>query len=346
MTMGWWGGGVAASGARSTEAPISSFEVVATPSLAGNMLGDPAEIEIAIWLPASYASSSSRYPAVYFLAGFGESPSTAAIGAVLQDLVETGRAPEMILVGIGGVNSLGGSFYVDSPVTGNWAQAIRTDVVDWVDAHHRTLATPASRGIAGFSMGGFGALDLAMRHPDVFGSVCALSPGLFAPGGLEATEMFADDGVIAEFLELQRADIEAPMTFSGSTALHFTVAYGSAFAPNPAQDFPYVDYPFTEQGGPRDEPIWARWEAGFGGIDAELAAYDDNLRSLQGIALDYGTNDPYTWIPEGTRYLADRLSSYGIDVDVTNFAGGHGPVGPRAEAVMFPFFADVLATAS
>jgi pimeloyl-ACP methyl ester carboxylesterase len=228
--------------------PTSSFVVVPTPSLAGNMLGEPAEMEVAIWLPASYATTTQRYPVVYFLAGFDESASTSQIGPVLEQLVEEGSAPEMILVGVDGRNSLGGSFYVDSPVTGNWAQAIHTDLVSYVDDNYRTLPTASSRGISGFSMGGFGALDLAMRHPDVFGSVYALSPGLLAPGGLETTEMFDDDEVIASFLELQARDIDGPQAIPGSEALKFSVAYGSAFAPDPDTDFPYVAYPYTEVG--------------------------------------------------------------------------------------------------
>lgn len=326
----------------SAQEPTSSMVTVPAPSLEGNMLGEPAELEVSVWLPASYASTTGRYPVVYFLAGFREGASTGTIGSVLERLVGEGLAPEMILVGVDGYNSLGGSFYVDSPVTGNWAQAIRSDLVSYIDASYRTLPTAASRGIAGFSMGGFGAFDLAMRNPDVFGAVYALSPGMFAPGGLETTEMFDDDQVVAEFVELRALDLDQPQTIVGSDSLRFSVAYGSAFAPDPDADFPYVAYPYAEAGGPRDEAIWARWEAGFGGVAAEVAEFEDNLRSLRGIALDYGTNDEYTWIPEGTQYLGDQLAERAIPVTVTSYEGGHGPIGPRAEDVMFPFFAEVL----
>ena len=68
----------------------------------------------------------------------------------------------MIVVAVSGVNALGGSSYVDSPVSGNWGSAVVDDVVTAVDTRYRTLARPESRGIAGFSMGGYGALALAM----------------------------------------------------------------------------------------------------------------------------------------------------------------------------------------
>ena len=327
--------------AEGSATPTSSFVTVPAPSLADNMLGDPAELEVAIWLPASYTTTSRRYPVVYFLAGFGEGASTGTIGSVLERLVNQGAVPEMIPVGVDGNNSLRGSFYVDSPVTGNWAQAIHAELVGYVDTNYRTLSAAASRGIAGFSMGGFGAWDLAMRHPDVFGAVCALSPGLLAPGGLETTQMFDDDEVVAAFLEMQAMDIE-PEAMSGSDSLRFSVAYGSAFAPDPHSDFPYVAYPYSEVGTPPDQTIWDRWESGFGGVAAEVAEFEDNLRSLRGIALDFGTNDEYEWIPEGTRYLGEQLTERAIPARVTSYEGGHGPIGPRAEEVMFPFFAEVL----
>ena len=324
----------------STGSPTSSFAVVPAPSLDGNLVGDPAELEVAVWLPPSYEASTLRYPVVYYLAGYGESASTAGIGSALERLLERGQAPEMILVGVDGINSLGGSFYVDSPVTGMWAQAIHRDLVAHIDANYRTMAHAGGRGIAGFSMGGFGAIDLAMRHPDVFGSVYALSPGLLAPGGLETTQMFADEDVVADVLALQGSDAGDDTTVSAD--LRFSVAYGAAFAPDPEAGYPHVSYPFTELGSARDEAIWAQWEAGYGGVAAEVAEFEDNLRNLAGIALDYGTNDQYEWIPDGVAHLAARLEAHGVPARVSAYEGGHGPIGPRAEAVMFPFFAEVL----
>ena len=319
--------------------PTSSFVVVPAPSLDDNLLGDPAELEVAVWLPPTYDTSGTRYPVVYFLAGYGESASVATISSVLERLIEHDQAPEMILVGVDGVNSLGGSFYVDSPVTGLWAQAIHHDLVTYIDANYRTLPQSNSRGVAGFSMGGFGAVDLAMRHPDVFGSVYALSPGLLAPGGLEATQMFADDEVVADFLAMQSGAAEHT---TGTADLRFSIAYGAAFAPDPGASFPYVAYPFSSVGSTPDPEIWARWEAGYGGVADEVGEFASNLRRLRGIALDYGTNDQYEWIPDGVVHLADQLARHGITADVTAYDGGHGPVGPRAEAAMFPFFTQVL----
>lgn len=51
-----------------------------------------------------------------------------------------------------------------------------------IDSRYRTVAVPGGRGLMGFSMGGFGALHLALAHPDLFGAAWSLCPGVFTPG--------------------------------------------------------------------------------------------------------------------------------------------------------------------
>ena len=155
--------------------------IVPAPSLANNLLGDPAQLEVEILLPAGYETSGRKYPAVYVLAGWNDDAGFMAyqLGKGLKSAV----APEaeVIYVMVGGSNALGGSFYVNSSVTGNWEDAIANDLVTFVDGAYRTLPAAASRGMAGHSMGGFGALSIALHRPDVFGAVYAMSPGLSVP---------------------------------------------------------------------------------------------------------------------------------------------------------------------
>ena len=159
--------------------------IVPAPSLANNLLGDPAELEIEILLPSGYETSGRDYPSVYVLAGLDDDASFIAyqFGSGLK--AAPAAEAEAIYVMVGGCNALGGSFYVNSPVTGNWEDAIATDLVAFVDGAYRTLPAAASRGMAGHSMGGFGALSIAMHRPDVFGAVYAMSPGLFGPNGAQ-----------------------------------------------------------------------------------------------------------------------------------------------------------------
>jgi hypothetical protein len=193
-----------------------------------------------------------------------------------------------------------------------------------------------------------------MDHPDVFGAVYALSPGLFAPGGLAQSQMFADPAVIAAFLAGQ-AELSALPPGGGSDEVlramarsaeaRFSAAYGAAFAPDPDGPPPWIRYPFTDAAGPADPDVWALWEGGFGGLAAEVEAARDRLLALRGIVIDVGMADEYAWIPPGCEYLHERLDEVGVPNRLERFAGGHGPLGPRAGEVMLPFFAEVLATA-
>lgn len=89
---------------------------------------------------------------------------------------------EFLLVAVDGSNSVGGSFYVNSPVMGNWETYTVSEVVSYIDSNYHTISEAGARGICGFSMGGFASINLAFRHPDVYSAVYAMSPGLLAPG--------------------------------------------------------------------------------------------------------------------------------------------------------------------
>lgn len=331
----------------------SVTRTISTPSIEGNLIGDSSEKAVTIYLPPSYDVSQRRYPVVYFLPGYGG--GAYYFPALMERLISTGSVQEMIIVTAPGEQRFGGSFYVNSPVTGNWENLIAQDVVAYVDADYRTIPQSASRGIAGHSMGGYGALHLAMLHPDVFGAVYSLSPGLFDPEGLEQSQMFSSNGIIQSYLSFQaryaslsrenaarQFEIDAALTAGD---LNFAIAYGQAFAGNADVNAPYIDYPYHEEGTTvvRDEGTWKKWEAGFGGIAAEAVLYRESLLSLAAIGLDYGTNDEYAWIPKGCAYYAQALAAAGVPVEVSTHTGGHERLlRVRIEQFMLPFFSRVL----
>jgi S-formylglutathione hydrolase FrmB len=173
--------------------PPSRYDtlVISAPSLTQNQLGESDQRELRVYLPPSYFTLDTHYPVIYYLPGFGD---TSMLGFSLpgdaDKLMGSGAIREMIIVVANGANQLGGSFYVNSPVTGRWEDFIVNDVVTYVDTHYRSVAQASARAISGHSMGGFGALNIAMRHPDVFSAVYSLSPGLFDPNGLAESQMF------------------------------------------------------------------------------------------------------------------------------------------------------------
>ncbi len=333
---------------------------IAAPSLAGNQLGDAARQTIGVYLPASYEGSRRMYPVVYYLTGIGAQISSANASPLVQSsmdaLMKTGKGKEMILVVISGFNALGGSFYTNSPVSGNWEDFVVKDVVGYIDTHYRTLAVFASRGLAGHSMGGNGAFSLASKHADVFGSLYLLSPGLFDPEGLAESMMFASPDTVNRILDWQAELAKLPNNQAVSTfrqqyvqadkSLQMTIAYGAAYAPSLDGKPLYIAYPYHRDGTQliRDETIWRQWESGFGNIAAKVQANRDNLAKLNGIVIEYGKQDENTWLPGGCQYLSDQLAAAGIQNTLVTFDGKHADqLGVRMEKFMLPFFVDKLA---
>jgi pimeloyl-ACP methyl ester carboxylesterase len=247
------------------------------------------------------------------------------------------------------MNRLGGSFYVNSPVTGNWEDFVVHDLVEYIDDNYRTLPRAGSRGIAGHSMGGFGALNIAMKHPDVFSAVYSISPGLFDEHGLAESQMFDTPLLVTSFLKYQakvralpKEKAQIAMLASGQ---NFTLAYGFAFAPNPDVAPPYLDYPYADQNGQpvRDDATWARWDHGFGGFEDKIPQYKANLMQLKGLVIDYGRDDEYAWIPKGCEYVGVQLTAVGIPHQLLSFAGGHeSHLALRIREHMLPFFSEKL----
>jgi pimeloyl-ACP methyl ester carboxylesterase len=322
---------------------------IPAPSLKDNLLKEPDEQPVQVYLPPSYASSNLHYPVVYYLPGFGSSSSgendVYSLGQIAS-LMSQGQLKEMILVVPNGANVLHGSFYVNSPVTGNWEDFIAQDVVGYIDAHYRTIPEADGRGIGGHSMGGYAALYLAMRHPDLFSAVYCLSPGVFDENGLRDSLMFDSPRKPATFV----SQFDALAKLSPDKALKemvhydgpigFTVAYGAAFAPDASHGPPFFDYPYEMKNGQLQlkPEVWKVWEDGFGGWPQKIAKYHQGLASLHGIVIDYATND-YGWIHTGSVYLSQLLNAAGISNQIYEFQGHHADhIEEQLQTVMLPFF--------
>jgi S-formylglutathione hydrolase FrmB len=134
------------------------------------------------WLPPGYDASSRRYPTLYLLhgvggpAGFGvEEWLGYALTEDLDRMLAAGLIEPMIVVLPNG----GQSYWINHAGGGpRWADFVALDLVDHVDATFRTEPRRERRAIGGLSMGGHGALQLALNHPDRFAVAGAHSPTL------------------------------------------------------------------------------------------------------------------------------------------------------------------------
>jgi photosystem II stability/assembly factor-like uncharacterized protein/pimeloyl-ACP methyl ester carboxylesterase len=220
--------------------------------------------------------------------------------------------------------------YSNSVTTGNWEDFVARDLVAWVDARYRTLADASSRGIAGHSMGGYGAMRIGMRHPDVFSSVYLLSPCCLAPrtAGSGGAAVLARVEAITTMEEFEAADF----------GLRATIASSAAWAPNPANPPFYLDLP--SQGGALRPDVLARLAA-----NAPLATVDQYVRSLEGLrGLAFDAGDEDRGIAATVRELDRILTAYGVPHEAAIYPGDHlSGVAERIRTVMLPFFSRTLA---
>lgn len=132
-----------------------------------------------IYLPPQYKNTEQRFPVVYYLAGRTDSESNHLKNAlILHDAIVRGDVPPMILV-----YTFSGriQFYTDAPdgsVPGE--SLIIKELIPHIDATYRTIARKEGRALNGWSMGGYGAVKFACKHPDLFCAIVAVAGG-FVP---------------------------------------------------------------------------------------------------------------------------------------------------------------------
>jgi S-formylglutathione hydrolase FrmB len=137
------------------------------------------ELKFAIHLPPSYDTDTKRrFPVLYFLHGMNGNEGEyqrRGVAAAVERLRKEGKIGEMIVVAPAGENS----FYLNSKNGVRYEDAIIKDLIPHVEKTYRAIGTSAGRAIQGLSMGGYGAMLLAFKHPEMFSSVTAHSSALY-----------------------------------------------------------------------------------------------------------------------------------------------------------------------
>jgi len=136
------------------------------------------QIAYALYLPPSYQTSERTYPVVFFLHGANENEkrwSTRGRTDIMLDrMVESGEIGEFIVA----IPFGGNSFYTNSISGERWEDMITDEFIPMIESTTRAEGRREGRAVSGISMGGYGALKLAFKNPEFFGSVSAHSPML------------------------------------------------------------------------------------------------------------------------------------------------------------------------
>jgi S-formylglutathione hydrolase FrmB len=345
--------------------------------LRGNPLGDPFVRSLHVWLPPQYDApgfAHRRFPVLFDFAGFlgsglshtnwkgfGENlPSRAA------RLVAQKKMAPAIIVFPDCFTALGGNQYVNSSAIGNYADYLTEELVPFVDAQFRTLASREHRGCFGKSSGGYGAIVHGMLYPKHWGAVADHSGDSYFdfvyasdwPNTLDTLAKFArpkrkagpidvqalaaadglaeglDDGRVARFLaELPKKKKLAPP--DGHAVMNLCMA--ATYDPDPASPNGFR-LPFHLETGEKIEARWKRWLAN--DPIHMVQRHAKALRSLRGIYIDCGWADQYH-IHYGTRILSQRLAEFGIAHTYEEFDDNHSDIDYRMDTSL-PFLVAAL----
>ncbi len=170
-------------------APTTPASTTAAPSQSAKGRVEYAEFEsaslggrkvrYAVSLPASYDTNKTKnYPLVIFLHGLNNSErdwEAEGMQARLDGLRAAGKVGDFVVAAPFGANS----FYLNAKGGAAYEDAIVKDFIPFVERQYRAGGKPARRVIEGLSMGGYGALLIAFKHPEMFAGVAAHSAALF-----------------------------------------------------------------------------------------------------------------------------------------------------------------------
>lgn len=300
--------------------------------LRGNRHGDPLRRSHPVYLPPGYDDEPERsYPLVLGLIGytgtglhfFGPATFREQMHDKLDRLIAAGM-PEIIFLAPDCYTTLGGSQYMNGS-SGRYEDYIVEEIF-----HHakRDLRCEVANGVGvvGSSSGGFGALHLAMRHPQLF--TCIASHA--GDAGFEHSVWPAVRdaiGVLDRFEGDENEKLGAFLDYFGSAPLPsydeghclMMLACASAYAPEEDQPLGYR-LPFDPVTGQRRDDLWQRW------LEADpsrrVQRNASALRQLRMLFIDCGNRDEYG-IQLGTRQLHNELVAAEVPHEYEEFEGTH-----------------------
>ncbi|MXP40403.1 esterase [Altererythrobacter soli] len=301
------------------------LKTIHSPSIEGNLEGNDHMRGVYVVTPPGYDENpEKRYPVVYFLHGYWAPLEAQQQGFRIHEAVQAAAEAgnEVIMVMPDGFSKLRGGFYSSSPTVGDYESFVAKDLVAWVDANLRTIPERASRGLAGHSMGGYGTIRLAMKHPETFSSIYMMSACCLDPMPLDAA-------TAAQIEAMTEADI-AKAEF-GELAPVSTLA---TWSPDPkGEGFLKADTGLRADG--TLDPL-VNYRIAANSPLVLLPQYLPALNSLEAFAMEIGDKD---FLLEGNRLFREELDRFGVKYDFELYEGDHGNrIAERIRTEVLPFF--------
>jgi len=309
-----------------------------------------------IYTPPGYIfdppGEGPKFPILYLLHDMGAAQDSAAsylfsrMDYVADKLIASGEIQPMIIVTVDASTPVGGSFYTDGyslwnanpqvekRPAGNFETMIASSLIhimeDEVTQGYRPLSvvgTRDSRAIGGFGMGGYGALKIALKHPDLFSSV-SISDGFVSfDNGLETLidKVFEENGVNKGDRDAFMANVDTSYS-KPFTTLFYSMA--CAFSPHDSTgDYEEtfmadygVDFPFDYQGN-IVQSVWDLW------LEHDLTStllttYGEHLDSTE-LYFEYSDENEFNTSTQSAAF-EQQLQSLDADYEKATFSGYTG----------------------
>ena len=312
--------------------------------------GESPDRRVSIYLPPSYAQDEDkRYPVVYLLHGIAgtdddwvrsnsQGNKFQTIKSIMDEGIKNGKFGEMIVVMPNQNTNWFGSFYTNSTATGKWADFTKKELIEYTDSNYRTITNAESRGIAGHSMGGYGAITLGMENPNIYSVVYGLNSALIGFVG-----DFTSDNPAFENVMKAKSFNELQATQDIWTMGLMTIAL--AFSPNPDRPPFFADLPYKKENENLvpNNPTYNLWAEG--SPSQIVKRYISQPERLKGIKFDSGVYDQFKFIVINSRVLSEELTKNGIAHIFEEYNGDHrnrlwGSQG-RLYSDVFPIFLGV-----
>lgn len=322
--------------------------------LKNNPLNDPSIRDVIVYLPPSYKTAMKRYPVVYLISGFtGFGAMNMNISAYseniqqrLDRLITSKKIKEMIVVMPDCFTKYGGSQYLNSSATGRYEDYIIKEIVPFIDNNFNTLPSAKARCIIGKSSGGYGAMILAMKHPNIFGLMVSHSGDSafeycympdFPKFIIDIKKFGIGHKAISNFIK-NYINYKQPKPKEFFNVLNI-IGMAAAYSPNPKRIDYNFDLPFDIYTGEIIPNIWNKW------LKHDpvrlISKYKNNLKKLKLIFVDCGIKDEFN-LQAGARIFCNKLKENGIKFIHQEFNDGHMNIQYRYD-VSFKFISKNIA---
>ena len=316
--------------------PLDQFDLNFE-NLKGNLLGDPSKRTVEVWKPEGVATKG--LPLLICLASYLNSgPSLTAwrlfgetIPERLDRIYNEGTLPPCVVVFVDSFNRLGGTQFVNSPVMGNWVEALADELLPAIEKKY-ACGGKGKRGLFGHSSGGFGALyNLAVR-PDIWSAAASHAGDVGfdfvyrndLPKTLRVLSGYGND--IAKFL---KAFWQQEKPKGEQISALMMLAMAASYDPSEDKNDPYgIQLPVTWD---TCEFIAERWEKWLSYDPIRFVEENvETFKSASAVYIDCGRQDEYNML-YGSRRVSKILDHAGAVHHFEEFDGGHGTIGPRYE---------------